>query len=96
MRTLIIVCVISLSFCSSCTLTTTGGYLVGEGNNPLFEGVHATVAETLTPTLNSNNCFLRKAGQVRQYTLSGELVEVYSVEVSNRMSQKYVFANYCK
>ena len=62
----------------------------------MFEGAHATVAETLTPTLGSNNCFLRKSGQVRQYTLTGELVEVYSVEVSKKMNHEYIFANYCK
>lgn len=80
----------------SCALTTTGGYLVSEGSSPAFEGLHATVAETLTPTLANNNCILKREGQVRVYTLQGRLVEVLSEAESESMSHEFIVANYCR
>lgn len=84
------------AMCASCTVTSTGGYLRGKGNSSVFEGIHALTAETLSPSLNSNNCLLMEAGQIRKYTLSGRLEETYSVEVSKKMSHEYLIANYCK
>lgn len=85
---------VALSACS-CTVSSTGGYLEGRNNNKAFEGVHATIAEALAPTLNSNECFLRVSGQLKRYKISGELLETYSGEVSERVTNEYVIANQC-
>ena len=93
-RPLFVVVLLAGTTCS-CTVSTTGGYLVGENNNKEFEGVHATVAEVLAPTLDKNECFLRESGQLKRFEISGELLETYSGEVSEKVSNEYVFANRC-
>ena len=87
--------VLAVVVLESCTLTTTGGYVVSEGSNPAFEGVHATAAEVLTPTLASNNCMIKQGRQIRIYTLQGRLVEVLSEKESEEMNHEFLVANYC-
>lgn len=85
----------NLAICS-CTIKSTGGYVTGEGNSELFEPVHATVAEVLTPTLNNNYCFMRKEWQIRRYNTRERLVELNGQTEDKIKNYKYEFSNKCE
>jgi len=81
---------------SSCTVKSTGGYLIGEGSSEFFEPVHTMAAEVLTPTLNNNYCFTQKELQTRRYETRERLIEVNGQTVDKRKNYKYAFLNECE
>ena len=81
-----------------CTLTSTGGYLHSSSTNEVFGGVHATIAETLVPTLESNNCILLTPDQARRYEIERRVTETFDASGSTETVEgqdEFLVANSC-
>lgn len=84
------------SLLSSCSVKSSGGYLTGKGSTDLFEPLHATTAEILTPTLDNNYCFMRQAWQRRAYNTKERLVERNRKIQDRAKKSEYEFSNRCQ
>lgn len=80
----------------SCTVKSTGGYVIGQGNSRFFEPVHATAVEVLVPTLDNNYCHMLKESQKRRYETRERLVEVDGRAIDKSMAHQYEFSNKCE